>query len=44
MVFLGQVIAKKNAYQIEQSRIAIGSGGFDGKGFLNGTQNKFMFS
>src|SRR5262249_48895149 len=34
---------KKERYQIEQSRIAIGSGGLAGKGFLNGTQNKFQF-
>ena len=43
MVFLGQGDSKKERYQIEQSRIAIGSGGLAGKGFLNGTQNKFMF-
>lgn len=42
-VFLGAGDAKKERYQIEQSRIAIGSGGLAGKGFLNGTQNKFMF-
>ena len=42
-VFLGQGDSKKERYQIEQSRIAIGSGGLAGKGFLNGTQNKFMF-
>ena len=43
MVFLGQGDSKKERYQIEQSRIAIGSGGLAGKGFLNGTQNKFNF-
>ena len=42
-VFLGQGDSKKERYQIEQSRIAVGSGGLAGKGFLNGTQNKFMF-
>lgn len=31
------------AYNIEQSKIAIGSGGFFGKGFLQGTQTKFNF-
>ncbi len=30
-------------YNVEQSKIAIGSGGFFGKGFLNGTQTKFDF-
>jgi rod shape determining protein RodA len=30
-------------YNIHQSKIAIGSGGFSGKGFLNGTQTKFDF-
>lgn len=43
IVFLGQGDSKKERYQIEQSRIAVGSGGLAGKGFLNGTQNKFMF-
>ncbi len=43
MVFLGQGDSRKERYQIEQSRIAVGSGGLAGKGFLNGTQNKFMF-
>ncbi len=42
-VFLGSGDSRKERYQIEQSRIAIGSGGLAGKGFLNGTQNKFMF-
>jgi len=28
---------------LNQSKIAIGSGGFSGKGFLNGTQTKFDF-
>ena len=43
MVFFGGGDSKKERYQIEQSRIAIGSGGFEGKGFLNGTQNTFNF-
>ncbi len=30
-------------YNVHQSKIAIGSGGFMGKGFLNGTQTKFDF-
>jgi rod shape determining protein RodA len=30
-------------YTIIQSKIAIGSGGFSGKGFLSGTQNQFNF-
>ncbi len=30
-------------YHVNQSKIAIGSGGFSGKGFLNGTQTKFDF-
>ena len=30
-------------YNVNQSKIAIGSGGFAGKGFLNGTQTKFGY-
>lgn len=30
-------------YNVNQSKIAIGSGGFFGKGFLNGTQTKYNF-
>ncbi|MCS7017978.1 MAG: rod shape-determining protein RodA [Cytophagales bacterium] len=30
-------------WQVNQSKIAIGSGGFSGKGFLEGTQTKFKF-
>ena len=30
-------------YNVRQSKIAIGSGGFAGKGFLKGTQTKFRF-
>lgn len=32
-----------SGYNVNQSKIAIGSGGFSGKGFLNGTQTKFKF-
>ncbi len=42
-VFLGAGSSKKERYQIEQSQIAIGSGGLTGKGFLQGTQNKLLF-
>src|SRR5690606_25883192 len=30
-------------YNVNQSKIAIGSGGFWGKGFLNGTQTKLKY-
>ena len=43
LVFLGQGDSKKERYQIEQSQIAIGSGGLFGKGLLQGTQNKLQF-
>lgn len=43
LVFLGEGETKKERYQIEQSKIAIGSGGIFGKGFLRGTQNKLQF-
>lgn len=43
MVFLGYGDALKERYHLEQSKIAIGSGGFTGKGFLQGTQNKYLF-
>jgi len=43
LVFLGYGSQQKERYQIEQSKIAIGSGGFWGKGFLKGTQNKLSF-
>ena len=33
----------RGGYNVNQSKIAIGSGGFFGKGFLNGTQTKFDF-
>lgn len=35
--------AKGIGWQVNQSKIAIGSGGFAGKGFLEGTQTKFNF-
>ncbi len=34
---------KKAGYNVNQSMIAIGSGGFAGKGFLNGTQTKLKY-
>lgn len=34
---------QKWGYNVNQSKIAIGSGGFSGKGFLHGTQTKFNF-
>ena len=43
-VLLGKEIDPKGAgYNVNQSKIAIGSGGFVGKGFLQGTQTKFDF-
>ncbi len=43
-VLLGKEVDLKGAgYNVQQSKIAIGSGGFWGKGFLEGTQNKFRF-
>ena len=41
--FLGQGKRRKALYQIEQSHIAIGSGGILGKGLLQGTQNRLLF-
>ena len=32
-----------SGYNVNQSKIAIGSGGFSGKGFLNGTQTKLKY-
>lgn len=43
IVFLGYGNEKKEGYQIEQARIAIGSGGLLGKGLCNGTQNRLRF-
>ncbi len=34
---------KGAGYNVHQSKIAIGSGGFSGKGFLKGTQTKYNF-
>lgn len=43
-VFLGlEVDPKGTGYNVEQSKIAIGSGGLFGKGYLQGTQTKFNF-
>jgi rod shape determining protein RodA len=43
-VLLGKEVDLKGAgYNVMQSKIAIGSGGLFGKGFLEGTQNKFRF-
>ncbi len=43
-VLLGQEIDNRGAgYNVHQSKIAIGSGGFTGKGFLQGTQTKYNF-
>ena len=43
-VLLGKEIDPQGAgYNLIQSKIAIGSGGFTGKGFLNGTQTRFDF-
>jgi len=43
-VLLGQDVDLKGAaYNVNQSKIAIGSGGFWGKGFLKGTQTKYDF-
>ncbi len=43
-VFLGkEADLKKAGYNVNQSLIAIGSGGIYGKGFLNGTQTKYDF-
>jgi rod shape determining protein RodA len=43
-VLLGKEVDLKGAgYNVQQSKIAIGSGGLMGKGFLEGTQNKFRF-
>lgn len=43
-VLLGKEIDLKGVgYNLHQSKIAIGSGGFAGKGFLQGTQTKYSF-
>lgn len=38
-----KVDPKGKGYNVEQSKIAIGSGGFFGKGYLQGTQTKYKF-
>lgn len=43
-VFLGKEMdISGEGYNVYQSKIAIGSGGFSGKGFLQGTQTKYNF-
>ena len=46
-IFLGKEVSKdikkKAGYNVNQSLIAIGSGGFAGKGYLQGTQTKYNF-
>ena len=43
-VFLGlENDPQGTEYNVVQSKIAIGSGGFSGKGYLQGTQTKFNF-
>jgi rod shape determining protein RodA len=43
-ILLGKELDPKGyGYNVNQSKIAIGSGGFKGKGFLDGTQTKFNF-
>ena len=42
-VLLGKEVEKGRDWNIRQSIIAIGSGGFLGKGYLNGTQTKLKF-
>jgi rod shape determining protein RodA len=39
----GTVDLKKEGYNVNQAKIAIGSGGFAGKGYLEGTQTKYDF-
>jgi rod shape determining protein RodA len=39
----GTVDLKKEGYNVNQAKIAIGSGGFFGKGYLQGTQTKYDF-
>ncbi len=39
----GTVNLKKEGYNVNQAKIAIGSGGLLGKGYLNGTQTKYDF-
>lgn len=39
----GEVDLKAEGYNVNQAKIAIGSGGFWGKGYLQGTQTKYNF-
>ncbi len=39
----GTVDKKKEGYNVNQAKIAIGSGGWTGKGYLKGTQTKYDF-
>lgn len=39
----GEVDMKKEGYNVNQAKIAIGSGGLLGKGYLKGTQTKYDF-
>jgi rod shape determining protein RodA len=43
LTFINGGNVKKEGYQIQQSKIAIGSGGLLGKGFLHGTQFRYKF-
>jgi len=43
LVLLGHGDNKKERYQVEQSKIAIGSGGLTGRGLMKGTQNRLSF-
>lgn len=43
LVYFGEGNRNKERYQIEQSKIAVGSGGLLGKGIGKGTQNKLSF-
>ena len=43
LVFIGKGSIHKERYQIEQSKISVGSGGIYGKGYLQGTQKNLKF-
>ncbi|PJJ75096.1 rod shape determining protein RodA [Thermoflavifilum aggregans] len=42
-VMLGKEVSPKSSYNVLQSKIAIGSGGLFGKGYLKGTQTRYEF-
>lgn len=42
-VMLGKEVSRGADYNVQQSKIAIGSGGLLGKGYLKGTQTRFDF-